>query len=193
MDRKKEKWEKGTKKKRGETDALTPKLPFGQNAVLPEEVIEALLTLKQLSEKPPETLWTREQLNEVQTKLSAKRPEWQNCLTMTHIMAQFDKETALAIEKLMDSDRFQKSTFCKSLKIPAKVKYFDINQKPGVDWWNPPKVRRYKNPLMYDVVDKMLDWQLEDEILSESFATRPHRSQLSKKKQEIQDVALTTD
>jgi hypothetical protein len=26
---------------------------------------------------------------------------------------------------------------------------------------------------MYDVVDKMLDWQLEDKLLSESNATRP--------------------
>jgi transposase InsO family protein len=161
------------KKKKGATEALTPSLPFGQNAVLPEEVIEALLTLKQLSEKPPETLWSKEQLDEIQAKLSTNRPEWSNCLTMTHIMAQFDKETAQAIEKLMHSARFQKSTFCKSLKVPAKVKYFDINQKPGVDWWNPPKVRRYKNPLYTEVVDNMLDWQLEDELLSESNAVRP--------------------
>jgi transposase InsO family protein len=162
-----------TKKKRGETEALTPNLPFGQNAVLPEEVIEALLTLKQLSEKPPENLWTKGQLDEIQAKLSVNRPEWSNCLTMTHIIAQFDEETASTIENLMNSERFQKSTFCKSLRIPAKVNYFDINQKPGVDWWNPPKVRRYKNPLMYDVVDKMLDWQLEDGLLSDSVATRP--------------------
>jgi transposase InsO family protein len=162
-----------TKRKKGQTEALTPSLPFGQNAVLPEEVIEALLTLKQLSEKPPETLWTKEQLDEIQTKLSANRPEWSNCLTMTHVLSQFDKETAQTIENLMDSERFQKSTFCKSLKQPAKVKDFDINQKPGVDWWNPPKARRYKNPLMYEVVDKMLDWQLEDGLLSESNATRP--------------------
>jgi hypothetical protein len=161
------------KKKRGETEALTPNLPFGQNAVLPEEVIEALLTLKQLSEKPPETLWTKGQLDEIQAKLSVNRPEWSKCLTMTHIMAQFDEETATAIEKLMNSERFQKSTFCKSLRIPAKVNRFDINQKPGADWWNPPKVRRYKNPLMYEVVDKMLDWQLEDGLLSDSVATRP--------------------
>ena len=161
------------RKKKGATEALTPALPFGQNTVLPEEVIEALLTLKQLSEKPPETLWTKEQLNEIQAKLSVNRPEWSNCLTMTHILAQFDTETAKEIEKLMDSERFQNSTFCKSLKLPAKVKYFDINQKPGVDWWNPPKVRRYKNPLMYEVVDKMLDWQITDGLLSESNAARP--------------------
>ena len=161
------------KPKKGATKALTAESPNGENPPLPEEVIEALQILKQLSENPPETLWSKAQLDEIQAKLSKNRPEWSNCLTMTHIAATFDKETAQVIEDLMDSPRMQQSIFAKSLRKPANVKQFEINSLPGEDWWLAPKARRYKNPLMYAVVDKFVDWQLEDDLLSTSNATRP--------------------
>ena len=159
--------------KKGATLALTPERPFGENPPLPEEVTDALQTLKQLSEQTPESLWTPEQLSEIQQRLSQNRPTWSSCLTMSHVHCTFDAATAQIIEDLMDSDRFQKSVFCKSLREPAKVRQFEIPQKPGADWWNPPKVRRFKNPLYFEVVDKMLDWQIADGLLSESTATRP--------------------
>ena len=161
------------KKKKGATDALTESSPYGQNPPLPEEVVEALNILKQLSETLPENLWSKEQLNEIQAKLSANRPEWAHCLTMTHTGAQFDEPTATFIENLMDSPRYQKSIFSKSLREPAKVAQFEIISKEGHDWWAPQKARRFKNPIMYAVVDKFLDWQIEDGLLKESNATRP--------------------
>ena len=155
-----------TKLKKGATKALTVESPYGENPPLAEEVIEALQILKQLSENPPETLWSKAQLDEIQARLSKNRPEWSNCLTMTHTTATFDKETAQFIEDLMDSPRMQQSVFAKSLRKPANVKQFDINSLPGEDWWLAPKARRFKNPLIYAVVDKFLDWQLEDDLLS---------------------------
>ena len=161
------------KPKKGATKALTVESPYGENPPLAEEVIEALQILKQLSENPPESLWTKAQLDEIQARLSKNRPEWSNCLTMTHTTATFDKETAQFIEDLMDSPRMQQSVFAKSLRKPANVKQFDINSLPGEDWWLAPKARRFKNPLIYAVVDKFLDWQLEDDLLSTSNAARP--------------------
>ena len=161
------------KPKKGATKALTEEKPYGENPPLAEEVTEALQILKQLSENPPESLWTQAQLDEIQARLSKNRPEWSNCLTMTHTTATFDKETAQFIEDLMDSPRMQKSVFAKSLRIPANVKQFDINSLPGEDWWLAPKARRFKNPLIYAVVDKFLDWQLDDDLLSTSNAARP--------------------
>jgi hypothetical protein len=70
-------------------------------------------------------------------------------------------------------DTYKDSVFGKSLKYPAKVKQFEINSKPGEDNWAPQKARRFKNPVMYDVVDTWLDWQLADELLSTSNAVRP--------------------
>ena len=161
------------KKKKGATEALTDVSPYGLNPPLADEVLEALQILKQLSENAPETLWTQEQLQEIQTKLSKNRPEWSKCLTMQHISTQFDSETVAIIEALMDSARYQKSIFGKSLKLPAKVNQFEINSKPGVDEWTPQKARRFKNPLMYTVVDLFLDWQIADELIHPSNALRP--------------------
>ena len=160
------------KRKKGKTNALTEAEPYGINPPLDAEVLEALATLKTLSETLPEEVWSKSQLTEIQTKLSHNRPEWAQCLTPKHLNHTFDKVVAGRIERLMD-DTYKESVFGKSLKYPAKVKQFEINSKPGEDNWAPQKARRFKNPVMYDVVDTWLDWQLADELLSPSNAVRP--------------------
>jgi hypothetical protein len=160
------------KKKKGETNALTAAEPYGINPPLDDEVLEALGTLKLLSETLPETVWSTEQLKEIQIKLAQNRPEWADCLTLRHLEHTFDKIVAAEIEKMMD-ETYLHTVFGKSLKEPAKVNEFEINSKPGEDDWTPQKARRFKNPLMYDIIDAHLDWQLVDGLLSTSYAVRP--------------------
>ena len=160
------------KKKKGETNALTAAEPYGINPPLDDEVLEALRTLKNLSETLPENYYTPEQLKEVQTNLAVNRPEWGSCLTLRHLEHTFDENVKHEIENMMDST-YKETVFGKSLREPARVAQFEINQKPGQDDWTPQKARRFKNPLMYDVVDAHLDWQIEDGLLSTSYAVRP--------------------
>ena len=160
------------KKKKGETNALTAAEPYGINPPLDDEVLEALRTLKILSETLPENYYTPEQLKEVQTNLAVNRPEWGSCLTLRHLEHTFDENVKHEIENMMDST-YKETVFGKSLREPARVAQFEINQKPGQDDWTPQKARRFKNPLMYDVVDAHLDWQIEDGLLSTSYAVRP--------------------
>ena len=160
------------KKKKGETNALTAAEPYGINPPLDDEVLEALRTLKILSETLPENYYTPEQLKEVQTNLAVNRPEWGSCLTLRHLEHTFDENVKHEIENMMDST-YKETVFGKSLREPARVAQFEINQKPGQDDWTPQKARRFKNPLMYDVVDAHLDWQIVDGLLSTSYAVRP--------------------
>ena len=159
-------------KKKGETKALTAAEPYGINPPLDDEVLEALQTLKALSEILPENYYSAEQLKEIQKVLAQNRPEWGDCLTCRHLEHTFDEKVKLDIEQMMDVS-YKETVFGKSLKEPAKVAQYEINQKPGHDEWTPQKARRFKNPLMYDVVDTHLDWQLADGLLSTSCAIRP--------------------
>jgi hypothetical protein len=154
--------------------ALTEAEPFGKNPPLPHEVMEALTLLKNLAEDTAPS-YTAKQLEEVQEKLSSKRPTWGNCLTQQHLNEVSDKDTEKLINDLMDRPRWQKSIFQTAMHLDtvSDFKEFEIPQKPGRDEWNPPQPRLYKNPITRNIVTDWLEVLLTNHKCRKSRATHP--------------------
>ena len=148
--------------------------PYGKNPPLPEEVMEALNYLKNLAHGEPNTL-SCSQLQEVQEKLSDKRPSWANCLTLHDLEETSDKETSLLLHELMDKPRYAKSIFQTSMTLStvSNFKEFEMPQKPGRDEWIPDQPRRYRNPATRTVVDEWLDTMIANKKCRKSNATHP--------------------
>ena len=154
--------------------ALTESEPFGKNPPLPSEVMEALTLLKNLSENDS-VVYTASQLQEVQEKLKDKRPQWSRGLTLQHMEEVSDKDTERFINDLMDKPRWQNSIFQTSMHLDTTCdfKEFEIPQKPGVDMWNPPQPRLYRNPTTAKITEDWLDILYSNKKCRESIASHP--------------------
>jgi len=161
------------KKKKGSTEMLTEALPYGRNPPLPNEVLEAIQHLKNLSDPKTTPVYTKSQLDEVTIQLSVKRPIWSSCLTLKDTEEIANPETAQFLNDLMDKPVFQKSIFSLCMKTPCDLKEYTLPQKPGEDTWNPPQPRNYKSPRMRSVVDVWLDFLLDNDKAEPSRATHP--------------------
>jgi len=147
---------------------------WGRDPPHPLEIMQALDILKTLSEQPPEKIFDRMDLHQIKSKLSIHRPEWAKTLTRAHTDDVYDAETKTIIEDLMDN-RFRKSVFIKSLRIPCDFRQFDIPQKEGYDDWPPPQPVIYRCPAMAEVVNTWQDGLQDDELIKPSIARRPAR------------------
>ena len=147
---------------------------WGRDPPQPIEIMQALDILKTLSEQPPEKIFDRMDLLQIKSKLSIHRPEWAKTLTRAHTDDVYDAQTKTIIEDLMDN-RFRKSVFIKSLKVPCDFRQFDIPQKEGYDDWLPPQPVIYRCPAMAEVVNKWQDGLQDDELIKPSIARRPAR------------------
>jgi hypothetical protein len=161
------------KRKKGETDMLTPLDPYGKNPPLPEEVMEAVKHLKMLADPSTSPEYTPQQLAELRSELLFGRPEWANCLTVEKTIEVSDKETEKFINDLMDKPRYQKTIFSELLDGCCDLGEFEINQKPGRDTWVPPQPRKYRNPTYIGIVDDWIDSLLRYKKIRESNATHP--------------------
>lgn len=63
--------------------------------------------------------------------------------------------------------------FALNLSKCCDLREFEIKSLPGIDTWNPPQPRRFKNPSTTTVVDTWLDALLEHSKCHESFASHP--------------------
>ncbi len=160
------------KRKRGQTDMLSPTDPYGKNPPLPGEVMEAVKHLKMLAD-PKITPYTQQQLEELRSEFLQGRPKWGNCLTVQKTIEVSDKETEQFINDLMDKPRYQKSIFSDFLDGCCDLGEYEINQKPGRDTWTPPQPRKYRNPTYVKIVDDWLDSLIAYRKIRESNATHP--------------------
>ncbi len=104
-----------TKKRKGDTDMLTPENPYGKNPPLPEAVMEALKHLKLLSNPNTAPSYTPLQIEEIRKRFQEDRPGWANCLTLDQTLDVSDKETEMFLYDLMDKPRYQTSIFSSNL------------------------------------------------------------------------------
>ena len=155
-------------------EKVTSEIKWGREPPQPEEIRQALDVLKTLSENPPEKAFESGDLEEIRQKLHKFRPEWAQTLTRAHTEDVYDQKTKAIIEDLMDN-RFRKSVFIKSLKIPCDFNSFDMPQKEGYDSWAPPQPIYYKCPVMANIVNVWQDGLTEDEFIIPSKASRPAR------------------
>jgi hypothetical protein len=160
------------KRKRGQTDMLSPTDPYGKNPPLPDEVMEAVKHLKMLAD-PKSNPYTQQQLEELRSEFLLGRPKWGNCLTVQKTVEVSDKETEQCINDLMDKPRYQKSIFSDFLDGCCDLGEYEINQKPGRDTWTPPQPRKYRNPTYVKIVDDWLDSLIAYRKIRESTATHP--------------------
>ena len=163
------------RKRRGETEMLTPALPYGRNPPLPSEVMEALEHLKKLSDPATAPTYTEEQIAEIRLKLGEKRPKWASCLTGQQTEKIADKDTELYLQDLMDKPKYQKSIFSTQLHFDkcCDLGEYEMPQHPGRDMWIPAQPRRFKNPITAGVVDDWLDNLLDNNKCRVSRATHP--------------------
>lgn len=164
-----------TKKRKGETDMLTPENPYGKNPPLPEEVLEAMNHLKLLSNPKTAPSYTASQVEEIRRRFQEDRPRWANCLTLDQTLDVSDKETEQFLYDLMDKPKYQNSIFSSNLSKCCDLGEYELNQFPGRDLWAPPQPCRYKNPVMAKIVDDWLDFLLANNKARESTATHPAR------------------
>ena len=164
-----------TKKRKGETDMLSPENPYGKNPPLPEEVLEAINHLKLLSNPKTAPSYTASQVEEIRRRFQEDRPRWANCLTLDQTLDVSDKETEQFLYDLMDKPKYQNSIFSSNLSKCCDLGEYELNQFPGRDLWAPPQPCRYKNPAMAKIVDDWLDFLLVNNKARESIATHPAR------------------
>jgi hypothetical protein len=163
------------KKRKGETDMLTPENPYGKNPPLPGEVMEAVNHLKLLSNPKTAPTYTPSQVEEIRRRFQEERPSWASCLTLDQTSDVSDKETENFLCDLMDKPEYQTSIFSHNLSKCCDLGEYEINQLPGRDLWAPPQPCRYKNPAMAKIVDDWLDFLLANNKARESTATHPAR------------------
>jgi len=163
------------KKRKGDTDMLTPENPYGKNPPLPADVLEAMNHLKLLSNPKTAPSYTASQVEEIRRRFQEDRPRWANCLTLDQTLDVSDKETEQFIYDLMDKPKYQNSIFSSNLSKCCDLGEYELNQFPGRDLWAPPQPCRYKNPAMAKIVDDWLDFLLDNNKARESTATHPAR------------------
>ena len=161
------------KKRRGDTDMLSPENPYGKNPPLPEEVMAAVKHLKLLSEPRTTPRYSPSQIAELRSKFLFGNPKWGNCLTVAQTTEVSDPETELFLNNLMDKPVYQKSIFSTFLDGCCDLGEFEINSKPGRDTWFPPQPRKFKSPETMKVVDDWLDSLILYKKCRESRATHP--------------------
>ena len=161
------------KRRKGDTDMLTPENPYGRNPPLPEEVMEAMRHLKMLSNPATCPVYTEQQMEEIHQRFQKDRPKWANCLTMVHTTQVNDKETEQFLFDLMDKPEYQESIFSHHMKECCDLGEYELNQKPGQDLWHPSQHKKFKNPATIKIVDDWLDFLLDNNKARESKATHP--------------------
>lgn len=144
-------------------------LKVGSEPPKVQEITHALNLLKRISESPPEQIYSREEIEELQKELSQNRPEWAECLTPANTR-QATKEEQWAktqIEEMMDG-RFKESVFGKTLKTPCNFKPFEIHTKIGSDPEKAIQPRRFKDPRITQLIDDWVEGLLKDGLIKES-------------------------
>jgi hypothetical protein len=144
-------------------------LKVGKEPPPNQEITNALNLLKRISESPPEQIYSRSEIEDLQKELSKNRPEWAGCLTSANTQ-QATKEEQWAktqIEEMMDG-RFKETVFGKTLKTPCNFKPFEIHTKAGSDPEKAVQPRRFKDPKITQLIDDWVEGLLKDGLIEES-------------------------
>ena len=144
-------------------------LVVGKEPPFKNEIAQALDLLRRIAEEPTDSLFSQQQLDQLQKDLSINRPEWFRCLTPAH--TQTTSEEALwakhKIEEMMDS-QFRETVFGKTLEQPCSFPPFEIHLLPNSKPERSMQPRRFKDPKITKLIDDWTDNLIKEKLIQKS-------------------------